>query len=186
MKEIWKDIEGFEGEYQASSFGRIKSLSRYIIGGTGKRLIPERIIKYAIDKGYYRASLFHNGKRNNLKSVARIIATVFVPNPENKPCVNHKDGNKLNNYANNLEWNTYSENELHSYRVLGKKPVLNRLGKSGKQSPRSKPVICLNTNDYFDNATIAAKKLGLIQSSVSAVCIGKRKHTGGYLFKFAE
>ena len=121
MNEIWKDIPEYEGQYQASNLGRIKSLSRLINGGTGKRLIPERFIKFAFDKGYYRASLFDNGKRNNLKAVHRVIAQTFIPNPENKKCVNHINGIKTDNRIQNLEWATYSENELHSYRVLGKK-----------------------------------------------------------------
>lgn len=80
---------------------------------TGKEL------KYNQVKGYLRYTLYHNGR--NQWQAHRLVASVYIPNPENKPCVNHIDGNKHNNCVENLEWVTYSENELHSFKELGKK-----------------------------------------------------------------
>lgn len=79
---------------------------------TGKKL------KYNKVRGYARFTLYNEGR--NQWQAHRLVATIYIPNPENKPCVNHKDGNKFNNHVDNLEWCTYSENETHSYRVLNK------------------------------------------------------------------
>lgn len=95
--------------------------NKYHITECGKviSLIKNKELSPANHKGYLRVALFENGKRNYW-SVHRLVATVYLDNPDNKPCVNHKDGNKHNNDVSNLEWVTYSENETHSHRVLGK------------------------------------------------------------------
>ena len=105
MKEIWKDIPGYEGLYQASNLGRIKKIWK----------TKESIMKPALQKeGYLRLGLFKNGKRKSYQ-LHRLIALCFVENKENKKYVNHKDGNKQNNNADNLEWVTASENLKHAY-----------------------------------------------------------------------
>lgn len=101
MKEIWKDVEGYEG-YQVSNKGRVKSLN---FRHTGK----ERILKSNPDGGYCLVSLYRNGKRTS-KKIHRLVATAFIPNPENKPEVNHINHNKRDNRASNLEWVTSEEN----------------------------------------------------------------------------
>lgn len=105
--EIWKSVNGFEGLYMVSNLGRIKSLPR---NGTRKN---GSILKPAIRGNYLFVRL--TGNRLDKKcSVHRLVAEAFIPNPSNKPLVNHKDGNKLNNNANNLEWCTQSENMIHA------------------------------------------------------------------------
>jgi len=124
IKEIWKDIEGYEGKYQVSSIGRVKSLPRKInhnIPGFLRNWKGGIVMPYVGKNGYYRV-MFGDRKR---ELVHRLVAKAFHCNPDNRPCVNHKDGDPSNNHKSNLEWVTYSENELHSYRVLGKKPVDN-------------------------------------------------------------
>jgi hypothetical protein len=119
MEEIWKDVNGYEGIYQVSSFGRMRRISqeqnrktprspkyRYVIGSTSSKT----------SKGKYR--LVGLGKRKR-ELLHRIVALTFIPNPKNKPQVNHIDGNPQNNKVDNLEWNTASENAFHAYRVLG-------------------------------------------------------------------
>lgn len=109
-KEIWKDIEGFEGYYQISNLGsRVKSLKR-------KSVTKNKILKLAIYGEYYGVYLFKNGKRKHC-FVHKLKAIAFIPNPENKPVVNHKDNDKLNNKINNLEWATYSEDKLHAWQI---------------------------------------------------------------------
>lgn len=111
--EIWKDIFGYEGLYQASTFGRIKSLAR---SGT-----YERILIPVIDNhGYYHITLSKNGIVQRF-FIHQLIAKTFIPNSLNLPQVNHKDGNKQNNKAENLEWCTLQENITHSIET-GLKP----------------------------------------------------------------
>lgn len=99
--EIWKDIEGFEGRYAVSSWGRVKGLHGI--------LTP-----YENHKGYLKVGLLRNGKRVK-RRVHRLVAQAFIPNPENKPEINHIDGNKKNNSFSNLEWVTGEENREHFY-----------------------------------------------------------------------
>ena len=107
--EIFKNIKGYDGIYQISNLGNVKSL----------KYNKQRLLKKEITKGYYRFNLCLNNKTKHFLS-HRLVAENFIINNNNKPCVNHIDGNKLNNNFLNLEWVTYSENEIHSYKKLNK------------------------------------------------------------------
>ena len=111
MEEVWKDIEGYESKYQASNLGRVKSLERYYKTGRGGiQLLPERILKQSVKKtGYVCVTLCKNGIHTTYL-LHRIIAKLFVPNPNNYPEINHKDENQQNNCADNLEWCNHSYN----------------------------------------------------------------------------
>lgn len=102
--EVFKDIINYEGYYQISNLGNVKSL------------ITNKILKYAIDgNGYKHIALCKNGQRSF--RIHKLIANAFISNPENKPCINHKDGNKLNNTISNLEHCTFSENRFHAVKT---------------------------------------------------------------------
>lgn len=104
--EIWRDIAGYEGFYQVSNFGRVKSFK------SGQ----ERILKPTFRNGYLRIKLCNAGKYSHI-NIHRIVAQSFIPNINNKPQVNHIDGCKLNDHVSNLEWCTNSENRQHSYKL---------------------------------------------------------------------
>ena len=110
MEEIWKPIKGYEGLYEVSNLGRVKSLKRW-------HHPRENILKnkFTTD-GYYETALLKNGKYKYIRT-HRIVAQTFIPNEMNKKEVNHKDGNKLNNCVDNLEWVTSSENQKHAYNL---------------------------------------------------------------------
>jgi len=114
--EIWKDIKGYEGMYQVSNLGRVKSLERltFFKNGRKPRLEKEMIKRPALDgKGYNRMCLRKHDIPNTFK-LHRLVAEHFIPNPDNKPQVNHINGDKLDNRVENLEWMTNDENMHHS------------------------------------------------------------------------
>ncbi len=117
--EIWKDIINFEGFYQVSNYGRVKSLERKIPHWKSERLqvIKEKILKPSKDGKGYPLVVFQIENEMKAIKIHRLVATAFVPNPENKPQVNHIDGIKTNNHFSNLEWCNNSENVLHAYKL---------------------------------------------------------------------
>lgn len=116
--EIWKDIESYEGYYQISNFGRVKSLSRILWNGKVFHKSKEKIMHCPLNSsGYYKTSLYRNKKcRQHL--VHRLVAQAFIPNLENKPFINHINGIRNDNTLENLEWVTPSENIRHMFCVL--------------------------------------------------------------------
>lgn len=118
MTEIFKDIKGYEGLYQISNLGRVKSLDRMVKSkGNNMRLLKGRILEKMLNiGGYYFVRLSKNGKVRNIK-IARLIAQAFIPNPESKSEVNHINGIKTDDRMKNLEWCTASENQKHAYKM---------------------------------------------------------------------
>ena len=113
--EIWKDIKGYEGLYQVSNFGRIRSLTRQVENGKGLYVRNGQEMKQAYSStGYKIVALCKDGKRKMFK-VHRLVAIAFIDNPLNKKEVNHIDGNIENNLMENLEWVTHRENIIHAY-----------------------------------------------------------------------
>ena len=109
-QEQWKPIQEFNGEYEVSNFGRVRSMKRYY--GVVGRIMPQTIQC----KGYYAVTFWMNNKAY-CRKVHRLVIEAFTPNPDSLPCINHIDGNKLNNHVSNLEWCTYQANMQHAVRT---------------------------------------------------------------------
>lgn len=179
MMEIFKDIKGYEGIYQVSNIGRVKSLN---YNHTGKENILNPIKN---NRGYLQVSLCINGKRKAYK-IHRLVCETFLNNPENKKTVNHRNGIKTDNRLDNLEFATHSENHKHAYKELCRKGPL--FCKFGKYHPKSKQV-CRYTKsgDYIDEFTclMEAERITNINNcSISSCCKGKLKSAGGYIWKY--
>ena len=113
--EIWKDIKYYEGLYQISNYGNVKSLPKERRNRRGVYIQKEKLLSLTnTSTGYKKVELVKDGKRKGFK-VHRLVAQAFIPNPDEKPQVNHIDGDKTNNYVDNLEWATASENSIHAY-----------------------------------------------------------------------
>lgn len=180
--EIWLDIPGYGGNYQASNLGRIKSIGRNVPTFYGKfRKIDTKLLKPINHKGYVRYRMTFNGKSKD-PSGHRLVALTFIPNPDNLPEVNHKNGIKNDNRVENLEWCTHSHNILHAYETgLAVGAMTN---KTGALHPNSKKVLCLETNQAFDSQKEAAEHLNISISSISHFFNRNKKTAKGYTFKY--
>ncbi len=180
INEIWKDVDGFEGIYQVSNLGRVKSF-----WSKNKNILKP----YKDHEGYYQVKLVrYSGAKSKNKRIHRLVAIAFIPNPENKPTVNHKKGIKLDNRVNELEWATYSENHLHAYRIGLKKPYQRK--QRGSDNLLCKPVIQYAQNNEFidrhQSQIDAEIKTGIKNYNISSVCRGRNKTAGGYLWRFEK
>lgn len=174
-KELWKDIQEYEGLYQISNLGRIKSLDKYIKGkGGSKRFIKGRLLNPTLTRGYLGMCLCVNFsiKRFNIH---RLVAQHFIPNPENKPQVNHINGIKIDNRVENLEWCTCQENIIHAFK---NNIQIRRKGKDnplyGKSNPNtSKKIIDIKTGKIFNSVKEAADYANIKRSTMSAMLINQ-------------
>lgn len=196
LNEEWRDIKGYEGLYQVSNYGRVKSLKRHYILNGNKININEKILKAGLNKDSYYAvvlcSKIKNNYKNRTRQLHRLVAEAFIPNQENKPTVNHISGNKHDNRVCNLEWNTYSEQLNHSYKKkLREKPFgtkNNMFGKKGKLHPRSKMVYQYNLQGVlikkWGNTYDIVRELGISQAGINQCCLGKMKKYKGFIWKY--
>lgn len=191
MQEIWKNVQGYEGLYEVSNIGRIRSIPRK---GSFKN---KHILKQVKNRcGYLMVHLCKNNKGKTV-AVHRIVATTFLKNSQNKRDVNHIDGNKENNSVLNLEWTTHKENMKHARkhklipisdkvieqgRTIGKK-----YGKTNGRK-RAKKVIQYNKSNevlnIWDSLTEASKNVKISISEISRCCNNKKEYAGGYKWNF--
>lgn len=172
LQEIWKDISNYEGLYQISNLGRVKSLSKK----SGFLILKERIMKPTIkDNGYYQIALYKN-KKGCKKYIHRLVAEAFIPNPNNYPCINHKDYNKANNNVDNIEWCSYSQNNTYSncQVVAG--------------ASKRIPVLQCDKNGVilkeWECSLRAGQELGFSNSSITACCRGRANTAYGYTWRY--
>ena len=184
--ENWKDIKGYEGFYQVSNLGRVRSLERdvFLPNGIVNRHIEEKILVPILNAyGYSFVNLHKNGKSKAIL-IHRLVAMAFIENPEHKPQVNHKDENPLNNCVDNLEWCTASYNANYGTRNV--RMIQNRRSFKLENNPNAKAIFCEELNKTFDCARIAEKELGISVSSISQACTGKQKTAGGFHWRYAN
>ena len=169
MNEIWKDIKGYEGQYQVSNMGRVKSLPRKVQFGHTYRTTPEKVLKYCNNgNGYQYVSL--GGGVENRRYVHRLVAEAFIPNPYNLPEVNHKDCNPTNCIESNLEWCDRAYN----------------LNYGNHNEKHSLPVDQYTVDGTFVKTwkSIAEAEAHIHKTHIWDCCVGKRKKCGGYLWKY--
>lgn len=166
MEEIWKDIKGFEGLYQVSNMGRVKSLNY------NRKNIQKILNPYLNKCGYYQVTFSENNHRT-LHRVNRLVAQAFISNDDNKTQVNHIDEDKKNNIVSNLEWVTPKENINHGSRT------------ERMAITQGKKIICSN-GQSFNSISECSRQLNIDVSSISQVLHGSRNAAGGYTFKFKE
>lgn len=167
MQEIWKDVVGYEGLYQVSSFGRIKSLFR------DKRILkPQKNIH-----GYLKVGLYKNGKCK-IFNIHNLVANAFIENPNNYKYVNHKDENKTNNRVENLEFCSFYYNLMYGTRVQ-------RIAKKN-----NKPILQFDLEGNFikeyESITQASKELNNSLNNISQCCLGRSRTSKGYIFRFKD
>ena len=167
--EEWRDIKRYEGYYQVSNTGKVKSLERTVRNGRGYKIIPEKILEgYDNGNGYLYVKLCKEGKRNQYR-INRLVAMAFIPNPNNLPEVNHKDENPKNNCVDNLEWCTRQYNVEYS---------------------KAKAVIGINKVSglilEFPSAREAERQTGISNKNICDCLKGKRKSAGGFYWHYAS
>lgn len=165
MTESWLPINGYEGLYEVSSNGNVKSLKKGIF------LKPE-----TLPFGYLRVCLTKN-KNSRHFMIHRLVAEAFIPNPDNLPFVNHKDENKTNNCVENLEWCDSKYNNNYGTKKERLKKVLK--GKAGRPG---KPVHCIDTGETYESASEAERQTGI--QHIDEVCSGKRQSAGGFWWEY--
>ena len=166
-KEIWKDIKAYEGLYQVSNLGRVKSLSKQIIRKNGrKQTFKEKILNQGLSKnGYLSVSLFKKG-HGKTYTIHRLVAEAFIKNKNNYKCINHKNENKLDNNVDNLEWCSYKYNNQYNDKMKHRRINVLQFTKEN------------NFIKKWNGITNIEKELGINRNNITSVCKGKRKYAG--------
>lgn len=177
MEEIWKDVVGYEGLYQVSNIGRVKMMGR------NKRMwhgsytyIKPKILHQFLVKGYMKSKLRDKNGFAKMISVHILVAKAFIPNPNNYPCINHKDENKQNNRVDNLEWCTYKYNSNYGTAI-----ERNSKKRYKKVAQYTKDGILIKS---FESMTQAVSETNISFPLISLCCNGAIKTAKGYIFKF--
>lgn len=195
--EEWKPIKGFEEYYSISNFGRVKSNKRIDVkkrktGTIYKTITQEKILKHKFNNRKYHMVGFSVKNIKKYFTVHRLVGLHFIPNPNNKPQINHLFGDKKDNRMWMLEWNTNSENGLHSFRELGRKQTKIYLGKFGKDHNRSIPIRQYSIRGElireWENQQQIQRELHFSGSNIGTACRGRYGHnqSDGYLWTFSK
>lgn len=186
--KIWKDIPGYEGLYQASKWGEIKSLKRIVFNGVRNHILKGRILKPIPNgTGYFSVCLRLSNQTNRLY-VHRLIAITFIKTEDYSLEVNHIDGDRSNNTLTNLEWVTRSTNHFHRYKVL-KQSGVNK-GKIGALNWCSKPVNMMDPEGVilktYAGVMEAARAFNINEASIRCAISGRSKYCKGYKWAYSN
>lgn len=172
MGEVWREVAGYDGKYEVSSLGRVRSNWKYHGGGRQViRIDRQQAMKGNLKAtGYLTVHLSFPGERPRSPRIHRLVAQAFIPNPSNLPEVNHKNGIKTDNRVENLEWVTAKQNHQHACDLgLCKTPPF--------------PIRCVTTGVIYESVLSAARALGLQNGNIWTQLKGKRAHASGYIFE---
>lgn len=176
LKEIWKDVSSFEGLYQISNFGRVKSLPKKKGYGVGY-IQREHIMQNSFNGEYYFVTLRKQNKSYRCY-IHRLVASAFLENKAKKREVNHINGDKTDNRVVNLEWCTRSENAVHAW-----KTGLQRWTEESKEK-KGRAVVCVDTGVEYYSATNASEHTGVDKRNIRSCCAGRRATAGGYKWAY--
>lgn len=185
--EKWKAIEGYEGAYEVSNFGNVRSVDRDIVYSNGRVVSYKgNTKKQTVDKyGYAYVGLYSNQKHKQ-GMTHRLVAKAFIPNIDNKPQVNHIDGNKTNNNVENLEWVTPHENYIHAVKngLSDSKASLNIANKVRLHKPFAQYTLDGEFIRKYNNYNEMEDITGFKRQCVAKCCHGTYKTSHGYLWRF--
>ena len=179
MAEVWKDIPGYEGLYQASNCGNIRSLN------WGRRNIVRNLYLKPHNKGYLQVELAKDGNKKMI-TVHRLVAMTFIPNPNELPTINHKAENKCNNNVENLEWCTASYNTAYSRDKHPEKYRCRGVPYRHKRKIEQVDVLSGDTVRVWDNIVTIKSEKNFHAWSISECCNGNRKTAYGFKWRFAN
>ena len=187
MEKLWKEIPDTDGKYLISTDGEVMAISRRVKFGNVFRWTKTNIrTARKKENGYLELEIL--GKHHYIH---RLVAEAFIPNPEEKPNVNHIDSNPKNNRVDNLEWCTQKENIEYGYRYGNIKPACPMNGRKGCNNPLSKIVLQIDIktgtviNEYF-GLSEASRKTGLPSSNIYRSCVNNKKTCGGYNWRYKD
>ena len=177
--EIWKPISGYEGIYEVSNLGRVRSCDRIVTYSNGaKHKYKGKVLKSRNNTHGYPYVTLCNNRGHKTAVIHRLVAAAFIPNPDNKPTVNHINEIKTDNRVENLEWMTVKENINHG---THNERLAKTQGKPIQQITRDGEIVA-----EFWSMHEADRKLGITFKNISACVRGKRKTAGGYIWKYKE
>ena len=176
LDEVWKDVDGYQGHYQVSNLGRVRSLTRTIKGRWGLQIEQGQIMSPVERNGYLRVCLKKDGKGRNFP-IHRLVAIAFIQNPNNLPEVNHINENKKDNRLCNLEWCDRKHNCKYGTRT---ERLSKKLSKEVLQLTMAGEVVA-----KFKSAKDVQRKLGYSSSYICECCNGKHKSLHGYKWRYA-